>query len=161
MPGKVFISDSDKDNDLCAPLLTALKEWGVDYWIDIEHLRAGAYIWDEIYKAIQERGVFLRICTPAAMKSDNMFKERNFFLELQMGDSKRRLIPLILAKGYNGDARETDIKYIEAIHKSRSDWLKELRNALEVKAQSPVPLVSPSHQVQTMLNEIDEPLQLN
>jgi hypothetical protein len=155
MPGKVFISHSHKDNDLCTPLLKALREWGVDYWIDIEHLPAGTYIWDEIHKAIQVRGIFLRICTPAAMKSDYMDKERNFFFELQAGDSKRRLIPLILAKGYRSDQREESIKYISAMNRSRSDWLEELRMALGVKAQSPLPLVSPSHQVQTMLNEMD------
>ena len=114
MPGMVFISHSHEDNDCCIPLLAALKRWGVEYWIDLEHLPPGDYISKEIEKAIRECETFLRVCTLAAMDSQYMTWKRDTFFRFQDHDSLvnsgslRKLIPhdrLMATRGIGGKKR--------------------------------------------------------
>lgn len=64
--GKVFISHSHEDNERCQPLLKALQTWGVDYWYDKEQLLPGRPITAKIQQAINNRHVFVKICSVAA-----------------------------------------------------------------------------------------------
>ena len=66
MTGKVFISHSSWDSDLCSPLLQAFDEWGIDYWFDAKQLSGGDVISESVTHAIRDCDIFVRICTPAA-----------------------------------------------------------------------------------------------
>jgi phage terminase large subunit-like protein len=58
--GKVFISHAHADNERCASLLAALKEWGVDFWFDTQQMTAGDTLTRRIEDAIAERDIFIR-----------------------------------------------------------------------------------------------------
>ncbi|MGH2517667.1 MAG: toll/interleukin-1 receptor domain-containing protein, partial [Ktedonobacterales bacterium] len=73
--GKLFISHTHEDNALCEPLLAALDAWQLDYWFDVAQLVPGEMIPDRIQRAIPERDIFLRVCTPAAQRSFWMARE--------------------------------------------------------------------------------------
>ena len=81
--GKVFISHAHDDNARCAPLLSALDAWGVDYWFDTRRLGAGDDLSAAIQRAIVERDIFIRICTPAAQQSYWVRLETGAFRGLQ------------------------------------------------------------------------------
>jgi TIR domain len=66
---KIFISHAHDDTERCKPLLAALDALGVDYWFDQQRVDAGHNLSDSIQKAIEERDIFLRTCTPAAQQS--------------------------------------------------------------------------------------------
>ena len=67
--GKVFISHTHEDNAACAPVLAALDAWQVDYWFDLAQLSAGLELLEHIQRGLQDRDIFIRICTPATLAS--------------------------------------------------------------------------------------------
>ncbi|HEV2457329.1 MAG TPA: TIR domain-containing protein [Ktedonobacterales bacterium] len=155
--GKVFISHAHDDNDRCAPLLAALDAWGVDYWFDTRRMEAGDDLSHAIQRAIAERDLFLRICTPAAQRSYWVRLETGAFRGLQArqhragGDTTRVLINLILDPAYEPEPFDYAHIFIDATSKPRRGaaaprrseesraWLDELRRALGVAAPSTAP----------------------
>ena len=143
--GKVFISHAHDDDDRCAPLLAALDAWGVDYWFDTRRMEAGDDLSHTIQRAIAERDLFLRICTPAAQRSYWVRLETGAFRGLQSrqhragGDATRVLINLILDPTYEPEPFDYAHIFIDATSKPRRDWLDELRRALGVAAPSSAP----------------------
>jgi hypothetical protein len=141
--GKVFISHAHDDNERCAPLLAALDAWGVDYWFDARRMEAGDDLSHAIQRAIAERDLFLRICTPAAQRSYWVRLETGAFRGLQArqhragGDAIRVLINLILDPAYEPEPFDYAHIFIDATSKPRRAWLDELRRALGVAAPSP------------------------
>jgi hypothetical protein len=140
--GKVFISHAHDDNDRCAPLLAALDAWGVDYWFDTRRMEAGDDLSHAIQRAIAERDLFLRICTPAAQHSYWVRLETEAFRGLQArqhragSDALRVLINLILDPAYEPEPFDYAHIFIDATSKPRRAWLDELRRALDVAAPS-------------------------
>lgn len=144
--GKVFVSHSHEDNAVCAPLLTALRDWGVDYWFDLHRLDAGQDLSDRIQQAITERDIFIRVCTGAVQQRPFWLKlEANAFRMLQAQDEnaglhgKRVFISLVLDSAYSLQPFERTVLYIDATSKPPALWLEELRRALGVASAEAAP----------------------
>ncbi len=150
--GKVFISHAHDDNERCAPLLAALDAWGVDYWFDTQQMGAGDNLSLTIQRAIADRDIFLRICTPAAQRSYWVQMETGAFRGLQAkqhragGAPTLTFINLILDAAYEPEPFDYAHVFIDATSKPQRTWLDELRRALGVAtpAVSAMPNASPS-----------------
>lgn len=137
--GRVFISHAHDDNTRCAPLLAALDAWNVDYWFDTQQLSPGDDLSQGIQRAIAERDIFIRICTPAAQRSYWVKLEAGAFRGLQarahrMGDNTRVLINLILDAGYEPEPFDYAHIFVDATNKPQRAWLDELRRALGIES---------------------------
>ncbi|HEX8036996.1 MAG TPA: right-handed parallel beta-helix repeat-containing protein [Ktedonobacterales bacterium] len=135
--GRVFISHAHDDNARCAPLLAALDAWDVDYWFDTQQLGPGDDLSHGIQRAIAERDIFIRICTPAAQRSYWVKLETGAFRGLQArahraGDDTRVLINLILDAGYEPEPFDYAHIFVDATNKPQRAWLDDLRRALGI-----------------------------
>ena len=134
--GKVFISHAHDDNARCAPLLSALDAWGVDYWFDTRRLGAGDDLSAAIQRAIVERDIFIRICTPAAQQSYWVRLETGAFRGLQARrhregrDGSLTLINIILDARDEPEPFDYAHLFIDATNRPEAEWLAELRRAL-------------------------------
>src|SRR5579885_802545 len=133
--GKVFISHAHDDNERCAPLLAALDAWGVDYWFDTQQMGAGDNLSLTIQRAIADRDIFLRICTPAAQRSYWVQMETGAFRGLQAkqhragGAPTLTFINLILDAAYEPEPFDYAHVFIDATSKPQRTWLDDLRRA--------------------------------
>ncbi|MGE5334282.1 MAG: toll/interleukin-1 receptor domain-containing protein, partial [Nitrososphaerota archaeon] len=134
--GKVFISHTHEDNAACAPVLAALDAWQVDYWFDVAQLSAGLELLDNIQRGLQDRDIFLRICSPAAQASPWMAQEQKLARSLRApnGD-QRRMIELIVRPGYVVSPDEAHDVVIDATQLPDVRWLRQLREALGVPSR--------------------------
>jgi len=142
-PIKVFVSHSHEDNDACKPLLETLEAFGVDYWFDTKRLRAGQGLTREIQAAINDRDIFIRVCSAAVQRN-------SFWVDLETeafrasqakavkeGRPKQRvLIPFILDEGYSVQLFDASVLYIDAARKPTDVWTQDLRDALGIDAQT-------------------------
>jgi outer membrane protein assembly factor BamB len=134
--GKVFVSHTHEDNAACAPVLTALDAWQVDYWFDTAQLSAGLELLDNIQRGLAGRDIYLRICTPAANASPWMAEEQKLARTLQAPNrSQRLMIDLILKPGYVVSAEEAGDMVIDATQQPQVEWLQKLREALNVPSR--------------------------
>jgi len=134
--GKVFVSHSHADNAACEPVRAALDAWQVDYWFDTAELSAGLVLFDTIQRALQDRDIFIRICTPAALASPWMTQEQKLARSLRAPNGgKRRIINLILQHGYVSPPDEADALTIDAPRTPQVEWLRRLREALEIPSR--------------------------
>lgn len=134
--GKVFVSHTHEDNAACAPVLTALDAWQVDYWFDTAQLSAGLELLDNIQRGLAGRDIYLRICTPAANASPWMAEEQKLARTLQAPNRGQRLmIDLILKPDYVVSAEEAGDVIIDATQQPEVEWLLKLREALNVPSR--------------------------
>ncbi|HEY7974006.1 MAG TPA: PQQ-binding-like beta-propeller repeat protein, partial [Ktedonobacterales bacterium] len=136
--GRVFISHSHDDNERCAPLLTALDAWGVDYFFDTQGLTAGQQLNERIQRELGARDIMLRVCTAATQRSFWMSLEGTAFRGLQANDQRqghagrRLLINLILDGDYTREPFDAATLFIDAASRPRGVWLADLARALGV-----------------------------
>lgn len=135
--GKVFISHSHDDNELCGPLIDALDSWGVDYWFDTDRLEAGQDLSDRIQSAIAERDIFIRVGTAAVLRRPYWVNlETNAFRALLAEDEnegrhgKRVLITLVMDTYYVLQPFEKAHLYVDAARQSQEVWLEAIHKAL-------------------------------
>jgi outer membrane protein assembly factor BamB len=134
--GKVFVSHTHEDNAACAPVLTALDAWQVDYWFDTAQLSAGLELLENIQRGLVGRDIYLRICTPAANASPWMAEEQKLARTLQAPNRGQRLmIDLIVKPGYVVSAEEAGDVVIDATQQPEVEWLQKLREALNVPSR--------------------------
>src|SRR6478752_3113192 len=134
--GKIFVSHTHEDNDVCAPLLAALDAWQVNYWFDTAQLSAGLELLDNIQRGMQERDIFLRICTPTANASPWMAQEEKLARTLRAPNRRqRRVILLIMKPGYIVLPEEAGDIIIDATQLPQVEWLRQLREALDVPSR--------------------------
>lgn len=134
--GKVFVSHSHEDNAACAPILAALDAWLVDYWFDTAQLSAGLELFDNIQRGLQERDIFVRICSPAANASPWMAQEQKLARTLNSPNGgHRRMINLIVAPGYIASPEEANDIVVQATHHPQVVWLRHLRQAMDVPSR--------------------------
>lgn len=134
--GKVFVSHTHEDNAACAPVLTALDAWQVDYWFDTAQLSAGLELLDNIQRGLAGRDIYLRICTPAANASQWMAEEQKLARTLRAPNRDQRLmIDLLVKPGYVVSADEANDVVIDATQQPEVEWLQKLREALDVPSR--------------------------
>ncbi len=136
--GRVIVSHSHDDNARCAPLLTALDAWGVDYFFDTQGLTAGQQLNERIQRELTSRDIMLRVCTAATRSSFWMSLEATAFRGLQANDqrqghaNRRVLINLILDGDYSREPFDAATLFIDASNRPRAVWLADLARALGV-----------------------------
>src|SRR5262249_20631566 len=135
--GKIFVSHTHEDNAACRPLLAALDAWEVDYWFDLTELSAGLEFFDHIQRALGERDVFLRVCTPAALSSYWMGEEQKLARGLLASSrtGHRLIINLILKPGYITSPAEAHDVTIDATTLPQLEWLRRLRETLGIPSR--------------------------
>lgn len=134
--GKVFISHTHEDNAACAPVLAALDAWQVDYWFDLAQLSAGLELLEHIQRGLQDRDIFLRICTPAALASQWTAQEQILARTMRAPNrGLRRMINLIVKPGYIVQPDEAKDITIDATRQPEVVWMRQLREALEIPSR--------------------------
>ncbi|HEX6540504.1 MAG TPA: PQQ-binding-like beta-propeller repeat protein, partial [Ktedonobacterales bacterium] len=136
--GKVFVSHTHEDNAACAPVVAALDAWQVDYWFDTAQLSPGLELFGNIQRGLQERDIFVRICSPAANASPWMAEEQKLARTLRAPNRRqRRMIDLIVKPGYVVSAEEMQAhdRVIDTTRLSQVEWLRQLRETLGVPSR--------------------------
>lgn len=140
--GRVFISHSHDDNSRCAPLLTALDAWGVDYFFDTQGLTAGHQLNERIQRELSSRDIMVRVCTSATKVSFWMSLEGNAFRGLQAEDQRnghrdrRLLINVILDGDYSREPFDAATLFIDTVNRPRAAWMNDLARAIGVVGRS-------------------------
>jgi hypothetical protein len=135
--GKVFISHAHEDTERCKPLLDALDAWKVDYWFDTARMHAGDQLTSRIQQALEERDIFLRVCTSASQHSFWTTLESDAYRGIQARDRGRQpprqrvFINVILDAAYTQQPFDYAAIFIDATDKPQDAWLDELRRALD------------------------------
>jgi outer membrane protein assembly factor BamB len=134
--GKVFISHTHEDNAACVPVLAALDAWQVDYWIDLAQLSAGLELLEHIQRGLQDRDIFIRICSPAALVSTWTAQEQMLARTLRAPNrGLRRMINLIVKPGYFVQPNEVNDITIDTTRQPEVVWIRQLREALEIPSR--------------------------
>lgn len=134
--GKVFISHTHEDNAACAPVLAALDAWQVDYWFDLAQLSAGLELLEHIQRGLQDRDIFIRICTPATLASGWTAQEQTLARTMRAPNRDlRRMINLIVKPGYIVHPDEAKDITIDTTRLPEVVWMRQLREALEVPSR--------------------------
>jgi outer membrane protein assembly factor BamB len=134
--GKVFISHTHEDNAACAPVLAALDAWQVEYWFDLAQLSAGLELLEHIQRGLQDRDIFIRICTPAVLASEWTAQEQTLARTMRAPNrGLRRMINLIVKPGYILQPDEAKDITIDATRQPEVVWMRRLREALEIPSR--------------------------
>src|SRR5258708_10903533 len=134
--GKVLISHTHEDNAACAPVLAALDAWQVDYWFDLAQLSAGLELLEHIQRGLQDRDIFIRICTPATLASTWTAQEQMLARTMRSPNhGLRRMINLIVQPGYLVQPDEVKDITIDTTRQPEVVWLRQLRAALQIPSR--------------------------
>jgi outer membrane protein assembly factor BamB len=134
--GKVFISHTHQDNTACAPVLAALDAWQVDYWFDLAQLSAGLELLEHIQRGLQDRDIFIRICTPDTLASTWTAQEQMLARTMRAPNrGLRRMINLIVKPDYIVQPDEVNDITIDTMRQPEVVWMRQLRKALEIPSR--------------------------
>lgn len=135
---RVFISHAYEDNALCMPVVAALSAWGLDYFFDSSQPDPHRPLTTANQQQLVNSQVLLRICTPAAQRSERVAQEVAAFrmLQAQKGGGDRRLVSIILDAGYVPEPLDAATLFIDATKKQRFQWMGELARPLGVSTAS-------------------------
>lgn len=142
---KVFISYSRKDKLFAEKLDTALKEIGLDSWIDWIDIPPTADWWDQIEKGIESADAFLVLLSPDSTSSKICRQEIDHAIK-----NGKRLIPLVVRDVKPDEVHEslqklnwiffrendefsTSLKKLEAGIKTDLAWVESHRR-LQIRA---------------------------
>ncbi|HEX6034860.1 MAG TPA: TIR domain-containing protein [Anaerolineales bacterium] len=89
--GRVFISYSRRDTEIVDSIVQAMKQAGLDVWIDRQDIQAGNTWRVQIVQAIDTCTAFVLMLSPSSAASDNVRKE----IDLAQ-DSGRMIFPIML-----------------------------------------------------------------
>lgn len=139
--GKVYISHAPDDVVRCTPIVQALKDRNINCWFETKRYEAGPRLSERTMRAVAERDIFLRVCTPAAQHSVQMKLETETYRRLQSADrergdaGKRLIVNVILDSAYVREPGDASDLTIDATNKPLSAWIVALyREAGKVKA---------------------------
>ena len=133
--GKIFISHTEEDQGQIEPLVTRLTKKQVDCWTSILPGDTDTELSPQTQKEIAGRDVFLRICTPAALRSGRMRLEAGSARALQQEDTRNGtpnrhiIIDLLMDGGASSpDPAEKGYLSIDTTSRPMNDWLVVLYN---------------------------------
>ena len=118
---RVFVSYSRNDEDFARKITATLINFGFDVWLDVERIPSGANWANTIHEGLTESSIMLLILTPDSMKSENVEREWQFYLN----EVKKPVIPVLwddcqrhfqLTMLQYIDFRSTQVNYNEAIN---------------------------------------------
>lgn len=139
--GKVYVSHAPEDVARCTPLVQALKERNINCWFETKQYETGQQLSERTLRAVTDRDVFLRVCTPAAQRSAQMKLEAESFRRLQAADrergnaDQRLFVNVILDPAYPRGSEDVSDLTIDATNKPLSAWIVAMyREAGKVKA---------------------------
>jgi len=133
--GRIFISHTKEDQDRIAPLVTRLTQKQIDCWTTISPGDTDTDLSPRTEKEIAERDVFLRIYTPAALRSSRMRLEANSARAQQQEDirngtpNQHIIIDLVMDGGASSpDPADRGYLTIDTTARPMNDWLIVLYN---------------------------------
>ena len=101
----IFISYSRKDKEFVERLTQALKDQGLEVWVDLEDIRLGEDWKDRIFWGIAGAGVFIFLISPDSVTSimcnkeiDCAVKNGKRIVTCQIRDTKTDIIPYEISK---------------------------------------------------------------
>ncbi|MBZ0302813.1 MAG: TIR domain-containing protein [Anaerolineae bacterium] len=78
----IFVSYSRSDADFVRRLVDHLKTRSIDYWLDVDHIQAGADWSDAVWGALQRCDLMLLVVSPASMASKEVSNEWKYYQNL-------------------------------------------------------------------------------
>jgi len=134
--GKVFISHAVEDEALYAPLVTKLTQKEIDVWSKIMPEDSDAQLSQKTRREIAARDVFIRICTPAATRSERMRMEAWAFQNSRDDDNRKGtpnqhiIIDLVMDTAYTPGPGPESYLTIDTTSRPMNDWLVVLYNEM-------------------------------
>lgn len=136
----LFISHANpEDNDFALWLSAKLRASGYQTWVDLENLRGGSIIWEEIEEAIRYRSAkFIFLQSEASLKRSNVLNEVDLAVSVERKRSlKNFVIPIRV------DKSPFDDTYIALRRKllidCSSDWKRGLISLLKILDEDCIP----------------------
>lgn len=132
--GRIFISHTAEDQSRIAPLVTRLTEKQVNCWTTISPEDTDTELSPRTEKEISQRDVFLRICSPAALRSGRMHLEATSARARAEEDirnstpNRHIIIDLLLDRTSSPDPAEKGYLTIDTTSRPMNDWLVVLYN---------------------------------
>jgi biotin carboxyl carrier protein len=93
---RLFISYSHKDKRFAGVLSQALRQFGIEVWLDEHQLEIGEYVSRRIFEAINEVDFVIVVVSPNSVASRWVAYELSLVLDRERTDNKVRLLPLLL-----------------------------------------------------------------
>jgi TIR domain len=119
---RLFISYSRRDADIAYNLVSQLRMYGYDVWVDDERIKLGEDWTRSIQKAIEEADYILVLLSPNALQSEWIHSEIRGALDLKKSiipvlieGNEETSIPLSLREIKYFDARKLDERTIEQL----------------------------------------------
>lgn len=92
VPATVFLSYARVDQALATRIANQLLKHGIDVWIDVYRIDPGRSWARQIGEALDQCQVMLTVLSPAAIASENVDDEWNYFL-----DQKKKIVSAFIA----------------------------------------------------------------
>lgn len=126
----IFISYKSQQRDYAMQIYEALKDWGLDPWLDVQRLQPGSEWANEIDKALKTCQAVLGIMTPESIGS------RYVTNEWDMAIVKGKLFIPLLFEDTDPHYKYIDIQYIDFRNEDKSKSYEILRKRLTGREQS-------------------------
>ncbi|HLJ81357.1 MAG TPA: toll/interleukin-1 receptor domain-containing protein [Ktedonobacterales bacterium] len=134
---KVFISYAPEDGDRCEPIIRALKDNGFKCWrapvtVSTAPIAPGDALSADARRELEQRAVFMRLCTPATQTSSSVQAEAAGFRQLQAAERQhgrsdmRLFVDLILDAAYQPAPGDGADLTINAAGRPVSAWIVAL-----------------------------------
>lgn len=130
----VFVSYAHDDSEFVLPLATALREDGIDIWLDQWELKPSDDWQLRIGEALKRCPILLVILSPDSVKSPEVRGELQFALN---EESKKRVVP-VLYKKCEIPSRLLIIQYADFTENSPSDERAVGALAATIRGESPI-----------------------
>jgi hypothetical protein len=133
--GRIFISHTTEDQNRIAPIITRLTQKQIDCWAAISPGDTDTKLSPRTEKEIADRDVFLRICTPTALRSSRMRLEVDSARAQQLEDirngtpNRHVIIDLVMdGSASSPDLADRGYLTIDTTARPMNDWLIVLYN---------------------------------
>jgi|GEM_PF-6029434 len=135
--GQVFISHTPEDDALCAPLLEALRAWGVDFWYEVGGNGAEDEVPERQQRAITTRDTFIRVCSAHTVQSFEMTREFALFKRSVQETPRPELLVIffIVSDGFVLDTVDNMSVAIDSVNSMPVVWQSALYHALGLSPQ--------------------------
>lgn len=138
---KVFISYAPEDGDRCEPIIRALKDNGLKCWrapvtVPAAPIAPGDALSADARRELEQRAVFIRLCTSATQASPSVQAEAAAFRQLQTAERQRSrsdmrlFVDIILDAAYQSAPGDGADLAINAADRPVSAWIVALDQRL-------------------------------
>ncbi len=126
-----FMSHAHTENEICARYAEALKQRGVDVWLDLNDIQQGCFLSDEIQRQLERRSAFLLMMSESSLNSFWVKMERDAYWSLMARDSTRLMVPVRIAECAVPSLLNS-LVWIDAVGRPFDQVVDDIARALEV-----------------------------